>query len=217
MGMAVVVGKVVAVVSKFVRQHFRPPTTRIKRLTYLLHERPNIPKFLQHWFVSNRTNILDVVERLPLFLARHSSQRFPRVNTFQDAEPPKVLDGDLQHLDALRSTNETRLETGVFPLLLLAHARQFAFRARGRTQRRLDGRPLGAALDAIAHGDFTEYKCTVVVGSGGGMQMNEESMFSDEGTKSSVGIVVVPPRACSPSPDLGLIFLWLAAKTGFEH
>jgi len=100
----------------------------------------------------NRSNIFNVIKRLSLFLAWHSTQRFPGIDSFENTETTEIFDGDLQHFDASRASNETRFQTGVFPLLLLSHARQLALGSSGRTERRLDGRLLWTALDAVSHG-----------------------------------------------------------------
>lgn len=120
--------------------------------------------------MSNGTNILNVVKGLALLLARNSSPRIPWVDTLQDTETTKVLDGNLEHLDALGSPNEGRLQTGIFLLLLLSHARQFAFGAHFGMGSGLEGLLLRLSFDSITHGC-----CFGRVGAGGAAGLGRPS------------------------------------------
>jgi len=119
--------------------------------THLLHKGADIPKLFQDGLVRNGADIFNVIERLSLLFAGHPTQRLPRVDALEDTKATKILDGELQHFQASRTTNEACFQTRVLLFLFLAHARQLALGAGRRTQGGLDRRLLRAALDAISH------------------------------------------------------------------
>ena len=100
----------------------------------------------------NSPNILDMVKSLTFLLSRNTSSRFTRVDALQDTQSSKVLDCHLQHLETLGSSDETRLQTDIFFLLLFSHARKLALRSHLGMAGRLYGLLLGTSLHAISHG-----------------------------------------------------------------
>lgn len=98
-------------------------------MAYLFHECLKIAKLFQDGFVGNGAYILYVVEGLSFFLARHTPNGLPRINTFKNTESPKVFERNLEHFQTFGSSNKGRFETGVSLFLFLAHARKLALTA----------------------------------------------------------------------------------------
>ena len=127
--------------------------SRFRLPAYLFHECLEIPELFQDGFVSDGSDILDVVKGLTLLFAGHTPQGFTRVDTFQDTKSPKVFESDLKHFQAFGSSNKGSFEATFSSFLFLAHARQFTLAARVRGDCRLDGLLLGPALDTVTtHG-----------------------------------------------------------------
>ena len=101
--------------------------------------------------MSNGSDVLDVIVDLALFVARSSTTRLAGVDTLEYAQPPEILQANLQFAQTGRSTDEGGINTGMVLLLLLAHAGQFALRPHPTVGRGLDALLLHAALDAITH------------------------------------------------------------------
>lgn len=99
------------------------------------------------------TDVLDVVKGLALLLAGHTSPWFTRVDPLQDAKAAKVLDGHLKYLETPGPSNEGRLQSSVFLLLLLSHPGKLPFRSHPGVACRLDGLLLRLSLDAVSHDD----------------------------------------------------------------
>jgi hypothetical protein len=59
--------------------------------------------------MGHRPNILDVVESLSLLISWNTSSRLTRIYSLENTKPPEILDGDLEHLEAFRPSNEGRL------------------------------------------------------------------------------------------------------------
>jgi len=114
---------------------FKRKTTKTsphRKHSYLLHKRPELSKLLENRFVGDGADVLNVVEGLSLLVSRGASKRFSRIYAFEDAEPAKVLQGDLEQLEALGSADEGRFQPGVFLLLLLSHPRKLPLAPCGR-------------------------------------------------------------------------------------
>ena len=101
--------------------------------------------------MGNCANILNMVKSLLLFVSWNTSPWFTRVNSLQNTETPEILDRNLEHFKAFRSTDEGRFQPRIVFFLFLSHAREFSFGAHLRVACSLDGLLLLATLHSIPH------------------------------------------------------------------
>ena len=102
--------------------------------------------------MSNGTNILNVVIHLTLFVLWRAPSRFTRIDSLENTEATKVLEGNLKLLKTGGSTDEGSIDTTVVLLANLSKARQLALAAHARVSRGFDGLFLRASLYSIPHG-----------------------------------------------------------------
>jgi len=133
--------------------------------TYFLHKGSHLAKLLQHWFMSDSTNILDVVVYLSLFVLWGAPSRFTRIDTFEDTETAKVLESNLKSLEAGGSSDKGSINATMILFAHLSHARQLALAAHARVGRRLVRLLLWTSLHSITHdGRLQVHLSTVLVG-----------------------------------------------------
>lgn len=122
-------------------------------LAHALHERLEQAKLFEQRFVSQGSDVLQVIEDLTLLVAGGASAGLARIHTLKDAKPAEVLQRNLELLEDLGPADEGGVEAGVILLADLAHAGELAMGGHAGMDSRLDGLLLGAALDPVSH-DF---------------------------------------------------------------